>query len=238
MAVGWRVLAEILRRHAASAGLQVSFSRNSHPMLVSANGRPGRVIITPSRFWILEPFGEPVGSGYADDDFPRRFLVAADRKAVLAWLEGLIGLGKPARQRTLTPTTVCARVVASVLARTAFDREPLVVRSGVLEDMSGYMSPIRWAGEMCPLLERPSDYSVEDPHNPRLLPAAVKRLGLLWGIVPRFEDYENPTVVLDSFTGDAFRFGPRWERCSLLRSYESQRRLSDPLHWVEQGLGF
>lgn len=162
LAVTWRIVAELLRRHGARHDLRVI---ETHPCsgqydCVTLCAPPGAGAfaaaadfhVPAQHFHVHQPFTavepRPVRlGGDADNAYVLAYLTAADPKEVVDAVEASLGLPAPVGPLGETPASLAARSLAMLLDRRMNDRRRLDVRNGWSEDgWSAALAP--WVSEV------------------------------------------------------------------------------------------
>lgn len=220
-AVTWTLIADIMRRHEATAGLRVL---ETHP----CGGTYDCLTViqpTPREFGPSVSFN--VGSGNAtcfgtfgprrrverpawagSDPDPDRLayveavLRAEHRMPVVNYLEAMLGLPSPERSPATTRHGLAYRVMAEVAARSTFDG-PFVCWENGREDTSGYGSddPVRPAVRRVPELARRVD-AAGAPATPADAPGYRY---WIWTTRRRAHEPPVPVGVLDALDAVLFR---------------------------------
>ncbi|MBM3496776.1 MAG: hypothetical protein FJX72_21010, partial [Armatimonadetes bacterium] len=186
-AITWALIADIMRRHEAAAGLRVI---ETHPGGGQYDCRtilqPTASDYGPSIFFNLlsdnakcfGSFGPPrrverpewAGADQGPDRlaYVEAVLRADHRMEVVNYLEAMLGLPSPTRSPATTRHALSYRVMAEVAARAVFDG-PVVRWVNGREDASGYPQddPVRPVLRLVPAIARLLDArAVEQPSTP------------------------------------------------------------------------
>lgn len=253
-AVTWTLIADIMRRHEATAGLRViethpgggqydcrtilqptatDFGPHIHFNLQSGNAAcfgtfgPRRAVERPE--WAC---------GERDPDrlaYVEAVLQAEHRMQVVNYIEATLGLPSPARSPATTRHALSYRVMAEIAARSMLDG-PIVRWVNGREDTSGYepsnpiRSPLRRVPEIARRLAEPG---AERPRTPADAPGYRH-----WILTARKKPHADPDIlaIVDALDGLLFRIDGQGEPLDLLGLYNEVgrdvRRLVDGL--VEQ----
>lgn len=250
-AVTWAIIADIMRRHEATAGLRViethpgggqydcrtilqptatDFGPHVHFNLQSGNAACFGTFGQPRRV------ERPHWAG--EDQGPDRLacveavLQAEHRMEVVNDLEAKLGLPSPARSPATTRHALSYRVMAEIVARSMLDG-PVVRWMNGREDTSGYepsdpiRSPLRRVPEIARRLAEPG---AERPRTP------ADALGYgHWILMTRKNVHgdPDPIAVVDALDGLLYRLDGQGEPLDLLGLYDEVgrdvRRLVDKL---------
>lgn len=157
-AVGWKIIAELFRRHHESAYLRLY---ETHPaggtydcLSLYSGSFPGGSHLcdfnqASSHFHVFGRLGTPTKTlpdlRWPDENnYVMAYLQSQDPKTVIDQIESVLGLPPATSPLPLTTAPVlCIRLIAESLARCAFDRLGLDARNGFLDTSGMPVSGVR-----------------------------------------------------------------------------------------------